>query len=180
MPTQRSPSDPRVFTVASYNESGLAKSLNDLRDKSLLTLSGDRVSRVELLKKGKTWSLIGPRTAGRFSSPRQRTQCRSQRAGQRLQTSARDGSHCDCRCNDCICPRNSQRPRRWAPSSVQTLEVRKNKDDYFAKSSAVAGVYKVDSALGQALNKRSKTSAKRNRRPHSPSRRQVSADKVRQ
>ena len=44
--------DPRVFTVASYKKTSLAKSLNDLRDKSLLTLSADKVSRVELLKKG--------------------------------------------------------------------------------------------------------------------------------
>jgi hypothetical protein len=39
-------------------------------------------------------------------------------------------------------------------SGVQTLDVRKNKDDYFAKSSAVAGTYKVDSFLGQALEKK--------------------------
>ena len=44
--------DPRVFTIASYNKSSLDKSLNDLRDKSLLTLNADKVSRVELLKKG--------------------------------------------------------------------------------------------------------------------------------
>jgi hypothetical protein len=37
---------------------------------------------------------------------------------------------------------------------VQTLEVRKDKDDYFAKSSAVEGIYKVDSSLGQALDKK--------------------------
>jgi hypothetical protein len=39
-------------------------------------------------------------------------------------------------------------------TGVQTLEVRKNKDDYYAKSSAAEGAYKVDSALGQALNKK--------------------------
>ena len=33
-------------------------------------------------------------------------------------------------------------------AGVQTLEVRKNKDDYFAKSSAVDGIYKVDSSVG--------------------------------
>ena len=39
-------------------------------------------------------------------------------------------------------------------AGVQTLEVRKNKTDYYAKSSVVAGTYKVDSALGQALDKK--------------------------
>src|SRR5580704_5614573 len=40
-----------------------------------------------------------------------------------------------------------------AESGTQELQVRKNKDDYYAKSSVVEGVYKVPSALGQALDK---------------------------
>ena len=35
----------------------------------------------------------------------------------------------------------------------QTLDVRKNKTDYYAKSSAVAGVYKVANDLGTGLDK---------------------------
>ena len=38
-------------------------------------------------------------------------------------------------------------------SGTQELQVRKNKDTYYAKSSAVEGAYKVDSTLGQALDK---------------------------
>jgi len=38
-------------------------------------------------------------------------------------------------------------------SGTQELQVRKNKDIYYAKSSVVEGVYKVDSSLGQALDK---------------------------
>jgi hypothetical protein len=40
-----------------------------------------------------------------------------------------------------------------AESGTQELQVRKNKDDYYAKSSVVEGVYKVPSTLGQALDK---------------------------
>ena len=40
-----------------------------------------------------------------------------------------------------------------AESGTQELQVRKNKDDYYAKSSAVEGVYKVPSTLGQAVDK---------------------------
>src|SRR5579862_6270906 len=43
--------DPRVFTVASYVKSGLDKSVNDLRDKRLLTFEQDKLSRVELIAK---------------------------------------------------------------------------------------------------------------------------------
>ena len=40
--------DPRVFTIASYNKTTLDKSLSDLRDKRLLTISPDKVSRLEI------------------------------------------------------------------------------------------------------------------------------------
>jgi hypothetical protein len=40
-----------------------------------------------------------------------------------------------------------------AESGTQELQVRKNKDEYYAKSSAVEGVYKVPNTLGQALDK---------------------------
>jgi hypothetical protein len=38
-------------------------------------------------------------------------------------------------------------------SGNQTIEVRKNKDNYYAKSSAVAGVYKVSTDFGKAVDK---------------------------
>ena len=39
------------------------------------------------------------------------------------------------------------------PSGTQQIEIRKNKDDYYAKSSVVAGVYKVPSELGTGVDK---------------------------
>ena len=45
-------------------------------------------------------------------------------------------------------------PRSPTTPATQTLEVRKDKDNnYYAKSSAVEGVYKVAADLGDALNK---------------------------
>jgi hypothetical protein len=38
-------------------------------------------------------------------------------------------------------------------SGTQELQVRKNKDDYYAKSSAVVGVYKISSGTGTGLDK---------------------------
>ncbi len=40
--------DPRVFTVASFVKTGLDKSVNDLRDKRLLTFDQDKLRGVEL------------------------------------------------------------------------------------------------------------------------------------
>ena len=69
--------DPRVFTVSSFNKTSLAKSLNDLRDKSLLTVSPDKVSRVELVRKGQEiefdrtkdgWQILKPTSSPEDSS----------------------------------------------------------------------------------------------------------------
>ena len=43
--------DPRVFTMASYAKTSLDKTLNDLRDKRLLTVNPDKISRLELVRK---------------------------------------------------------------------------------------------------------------------------------
>src|SRR5437764_14525384 len=39
-------------------------------------------------------------------------------------------------------------------SGIQELEVRKSKEDYYAKSTDVTGVYKVGSDVGQGLDKK--------------------------
>src|SRR5579864_2602083 len=43
--------DPRVFTIASYSKTSIDKSLNDLRDKRLLTVNPDKLSRLEIAGK---------------------------------------------------------------------------------------------------------------------------------
>ena len=63
--------DPRVFTVASYVKTGLDKSVNDLRDKRLLTFDQDKLSRVELIARAKDRisNSAATRISGRSSSP---------------------------------------------------------------------------------------------------------------
>jgi hypothetical protein len=134
--------DPRVFTVSSYTKTSLGKSLNDLRDKSLLTLNPDKVSRVELLKKGQDlefdrtkdgWQILKP-----SASPADATAVNDlvrSLTGAKIATPIGTA-------------------KLTGDSGVQILEVRKNKDDYYAKSSATEGTYKVDSTLGQAFDKK--------------------------
>jgi len=43
--------DPRIFTIASYNKNSIDKSANDLRDKRLLTVNGDKITKLELVAK---------------------------------------------------------------------------------------------------------------------------------
>jgi hypothetical protein len=148
--------DPRVFTVASYSKSSLAKTLNDLRDKSLLTLSADKVSRVELLKKGEAmafdrtkdgWQILKPSSSPADSAAVNELVNTLTNARMDLSTTT-----------DAAAAFGHATPLATAKmtgdAGMQSLEVRKNKDDYFAKSSAVDGIYKVDPSLGQALDKK--------------------------
>ena len=43
--------DPRVFTIAKYTKESIDKSVDDLRDKRLLTVDSDKISKVELIGK---------------------------------------------------------------------------------------------------------------------------------
>jgi Domain of unknown function (DUF4340) len=148
--------DPRVFTVASYNKSSLNKNLTDLRDKSLITLNADKVSRVELLKKGEDiefdrtkdgWQILKPR-----ASPAETSAVNDL---VRTLTDARmDLSATGNPSAEFAHATGVGTAKLTGDTGVQTLEVRKNKDDYYAKSSAAEGAYKVDSALGQALDKK--------------------------
>jgi len=148
--------DPRVFTIASYQKSSLAKSLNDLRDKSLLTFGADKVSRVELLKKGEDlefdrtkdgWQILKPSSSPADSSAVNALVSTLTNARMDLSTTT-DAAAAFARATPLATAKVT------GDAGVQTLEVRKNKDDYFAKSSAVAGIYKVDSSLGQGLDKK--------------------------
>jgi Domain of unknown function (DUF4340) len=148
--------DPRIFTIASYNKSSLNKSLSDLRDKSLLTLSPDKVSRVELTEKDQHIEFDRTKDGWQILKP---------------SPSAADGSVVDSlvrsltdakmnlnATGDAAAEFAHATPVATAKltgdAGTQILEVRQNKDDYYAKSSAVAGAYKVDSTVGQALNKK--------------------------
>jgi Domain of unknown function (DUF4340) len=148
--------DPRVFTIVSYQKSSLAKSLNDLRDKSLLTLSSDKVSRVELLKKGEDleldrtkdgWQILKPSSSPADSSAVNALVSTLTNARMDLSTTT-DAAAAFARATPLATAKVT------GDAGVQTLEVRKNKDDYFAKSSVVDGIYKVDSSLGQGLDKK--------------------------
>jgi hypothetical protein len=147
--------DPRVFTISSFNKTSLDKSLNDLRDKSLVTVNPDNVSRVELIKKGQDiefdrtkdgWQMLKPSAAAADSSAV--NDLVHSLSNARMDLSATDAAA------GFAHGTGVGTAKLTGSSGVQTLEVRKDKNEYYAKSSAVAGTYKVDSVLGQALEKK--------------------------
>ena len=154
--------DPRLFTLASYDKTRLDKSAADLRDKRLLTLDFDKVSQIELIgqQSGKkqditfardkeAWQILKPNPL-RADLEQVDALVRSLREA-RIETSS------DMDDAKAASSFRSASPFAIAKvtgsSGTQELEIRKAKDDYFAKSSALAGIYKVPSSLGPSLDK---------------------------
>jgi len=151
--------DPRVFTLASYNKTSLDKSAKDLRDKRLLVFEQDKLSRVELSAKKQEiefgrnkdqWQIVKPK-------PLRADDSNVQELIRKLADAKMDLSASD----------EDQKKAATAfasgtivgvakvtdASGTAELQVRKNKENYYAKSTAVEGVYKVGSDLGTALDK---------------------------
>jgi hypothetical protein len=150
--------DPRVFIIASYHKSSLDKSANDLRDKRLLTFDSEKLSRVELTAKKATiefgrnkdqWQILKPKPL-RADQSAVEDLVRSL-GDAKMELSATDDEKKD------VSAFNSGTVVADAKltdvAGTQELQVRKNKDDYYAKSSGVAGVYKVLSSVGTSMDK---------------------------
>ena len=153
--------DPRVFTIASFTKSGLDKTPNDLRDKRLLTFDSDKLTRVELQAKGQTeefgknsggdWQILKPRPLRADNSQVDELIRKLKDARMDLGTSEEDakkaGAGFASGTRVAVASLTDQ-------SGTQQIEVRKDKDkNYYAKSSVVDGVYKVNTDLGEGLDK---------------------------
>ena len=149
--------DPRVFTIASYSKTSLDKGLNDLRDKHLLPVNADKVSQIELIRKNQdigfgrnkdAWQILKPKPYRADGA--QVSELLNKLADAKMDLAASDSS-------DASLAFSKATPVATAKltdeSGTQQLEVRKDKDTYYAKSSAVEGAYKVDAELGKALDK---------------------------
>lgn len=152
--------DPRVFTIAAYHQNSLDKSVNDLRDKRLLTVSPDKVSRLEIA--GKNGSI----EFGRNKEEWQILKPKPMRADvyavgglvSKLTDARMDlsGSDTEARQSDLAFAHGAPLAtvKLTDESSTEELQIRKSKDSYYAKSSVVEGAYKINSDLADAVNKK--------------------------
>ncbi len=151
--------DPRVFTVPSYVKTGLDKAVNDLRDKRLLTFDEAKLSRVELIAKKQDiefgrdkdqWQIVKPKPLRADGNSVDEMLRKLKDAKMDLTLSADDAKKA-------AAAFASGTPvatvKLTDPSGTQQIEIRKNKDDYYAKSGAVAGVYKTTTDLGTGVDK---------------------------
>jgi hypothetical protein len=151
--------DPRVFTIASYVKTGVDKSVNDLRDKRLLTFDQDKLSRVELIAKKEDiefgrdkdqWQIVKPKPARADSLQIEEMLRKLKDAKMDLTLSPDDAKKA-------VTTFATGTPvatvKLTDPSGTQQIEIRKVKDDYYAKSSIVPGVFKVTPELGAGVDK---------------------------
>jgi len=151
--------DPRVFIVISSVKSGLTKSAKDLRDKRLLTFDQDKVSRLELLAKKQDiefgrdkdqWQIVKPQ-------PLRADGLQVEELLRKLKDAKMDLALSDDEAKKAASAFASGAPvatvKVTDPSGTQELQLRKNKDGYYAKSSMVEGVYKVPDDLGTGVDK---------------------------
>ncbi len=151
--------DPRVFKIAGYSKTSLAKGLEDLRDKRLITVAVDKVSRLELRANNQQiefgrdkdrWQILkpGPYRADQTSvdellNKLSDAKMESDEETDKAKTQAAYASGTPV-----------ATAKVTTDTGVQELEVRKKGEEYYARSSVVSGVFKVAADLGQALDKK--------------------------
>jgi hypothetical protein len=155
--------DPHVYTIASYVKTSIDKSPTDLRDKRLLTFDQDKLTRVDLqpskgeaVEFGKNnqndWTILKP-------TPMRADGSQVEELIRKLKDAKMDATISDEDAKKAAAGFASGTKIAMVSvadaSGTQQLEVRKDKDKtYYAKSSAVDGIYKVTADLGDGLDKK--------------------------
>jgi hypothetical protein len=148
--------NPSVFTAGSYVKSGLNKSLADLRDKRLLPVDASSVSSIDLDRKGQDkitfarirngWQIEKPQAyrTDNFQVEDMLNQLTGAKwdASVSAEDAGRDFSHAT--------PVGTV--KLTGSAGTDTLEVRQEKDNYYAKSSAIPGAWKIDSSSASSLD----------------------------
>ncbi|MBI2688877.1 MAG: DUF4340 domain-containing protein [Acidobacteria bacterium] len=151
----------KLYTIASSTKTMFDKSWRDLRDKRLLPFDSEKLTRVELTAKGTTiefgknnanaWTILKPQAlrADNFAAEELVRKLKDAKMEVTNDTEA-----------------EAAIPAQFVSAAVvgtakvtdqkgtMQIEVRKGKDNvYFAKSSAVEGVFKTTAELGEGLGK---------------------------
>src|SRR5579872_1110793 len=149
--------DPRVFTIASFNKTSIDKPVDDLRDKRLLTFDSGKLTRVALEAKGMPLE-FGKNNDGEWQILKPRPWRADGTQVDSLVTNLKDAKM-DLSEDQKAAAADFAGGTKVAmatvtdPSGNQTLEVRKKGDNYFAKSSVIAGIFKVSADTGKNLDK---------------------------
>lgn len=155
--------DPKVYTLPSYVKAGFDKTVNDLRDKRLLTFNQDKLTSVAITGKGQTvefgknaqgdWQITKPK-------PLRADSLQVDDLIRKLKDAKMDLTAANYDPKAAAAQFASGEKVGTASTTdnlgTQTVEIHKSKDKdggYYAKSSAVAGIYKVAGDIGDSLGK---------------------------
>jgi hypothetical protein len=152
--------DGHLYTMASASKTTFDKESKDLRDKRLLTFDQEKSTRVELNAKKESiefgrinqtdWQILKPK-------PLRADGFAVEELVRKLKEATMDTSVVEEDAKKAAASFASATPvatvKVTDPGGTQTIEVRKVKDDYFAKSSVVDGVHKVSKDLGTGVDK---------------------------
>ena len=151
--------DPRLFTTGGFNKSTFDKVAKDLRDKRLLKFDQEKISRIEFTAKKQTyefgkaganeWQIVKPKPMRVDAALMDGLVIKLKAAS--MDTSGADEDAKKAAAAFASAPVTAV-VKVTDPGGTETLEVRKAKDTYYAKSSVADGVFKLAKEMGDSLD----------------------------
>ncbi len=151
--------DPRVFTVPANTKKNFDKGIKDLRDKHLLPVNFDKITSVAVSspKVNFTFGTVDGRWSVQSPKDLRADASKLESVVEGLKTANMDPNTSDADAKKAAASFASGTPvatvKATDASGSAEIQVRKEKDAYFAKSSAMDGVYSVSTTLGEAVGK---------------------------
>jgi hypothetical protein len=151
--------DPRVFLISSSAKTNFDKGLKDLRDKRLLPVDFNNVSKIEIVSPKLNLAFGSNKGQWVMQAPKDVRGDTSKLEGivEKLRLATMDPSASDADTKKASSSFSSGTPmatvKATDASGSQELQVRKSKGDYYAKTTAMDGAYKVSKELGEVIDK---------------------------
>lgn len=156
-------SDPKVYTIPTYLKTSFDKTVNDLRDKRLLTFNQDKLTAVSVTGKGPAYE-FGKNAQGDWQitkpKPMRADSLQVDDLVRKLKDAKMDLTSAKSDEKEAAAQFASGEKVGSASTTdntgTQTIEIHKSKDKdggYYAKSTAVPGIYKVAGEIGDSIGK---------------------------
>ena len=149
----------KVYSVPKNTKSNLDKGLKDLRDKRLMPVDFDKLTSMEITgsKLHLTFASADGKWTVRSPANLRGDTSKMETIIEKLRTATMDPSAPEAETKKAASLFASGAPiatlKATDSSGSQELQVRKSGDGYYAKTTAMDGVYKVPNELGDAVNK---------------------------
>lgn len=150
--------DPRLYAMPAYWKATFDKRMVDLRDKRLVKFESNRISTLELNVTGKPSIEFGKNGESKWQILKPRPMRADSLVVDELVRALKD-AEMDVSVDEkqAASAFATAKPvatvRAVAPAYTETFEVRRAANDYYARSSSVAGIYKIAESIGKGVDK---------------------------